>query len=114
MDLKARIPEIPANLGRDTFARVMPFLSVAVRSDQTSVPGTHLDLQFLGTKPTRQGHGVTSTLIRAIVTRADAESLPRYLETFEARNVSLHPSHGFTIEAGDPDSPIRGWGFLRA
>jgi hypothetical protein len=47
--------------------------------------------------------------------RADAEGLPCYLDTFQPRNVPLYQKHGFeiTIEEVEPNSGVRGWGFLR-
>jgi ribosomal protein S18 acetylase RimI-like enzyme len=115
-DFKASIHEILSILGRDAFARLMPVLNLAARFNQKCAPGRHLYLQFLGVEPTRQGLGLGSTLIRPMLARADAESLPCYLETSDARNVPLYQSHGFTItvEEVEPNSAIRGWGFLRA
>jgi hypothetical protein len=70
-------------------------MSLAAGFHQRCAPGKHLYAMFM---------------------RADVESLLRYLEVFEACNVRLYQSHGFTIrsEEVEPNSGIRGWGFLRA
>jgi ribosomal protein S18 acetylase RimI-like enzyme len=82
---------------------------------QQVAPGKQLYLQFLGVEPSREGLGLGSSLIRAMTERADAKGLRCYLDTFQPRNVPLYQKHGFKImiEEVEPNSGIRGWGFLR-
>ena len=66
-------------------------------------------------EPSRQGNGLGSALIGAMLERADRDGSPCYLETFQPRNVPLYQRHGFkiTIEEVEPNSGIRGWAFIR-
>jgi ribosomal protein S18 acetylase RimI-like enzyme len=114
-DGRAGIDQIPAMLGADAFTRLMHIANATGRFHQRSAPGKHLYLSFLGVEPSRQGQGLGSALIRPMLERADAEGLPCYLDTFQPRNVPLYQKHGFeiTIEEVEPNSGVRGWGFLR-
>jgi GNAT superfamily N-acetyltransferase len=102
-------------LGVEAFTRFMHIASTAGQFHQRAAPGKHLYLSILGVEPSRQGQGLGSALIRPMVERADAEGLPCYLETFQPRNLPLYQKHGFkiTVEEVEPNSGVRGWGFLR-
>ena len=56
-------------------------------------------LLTLGVDPPRQGRGIGSALMRPVLTRADAEGLPCYLETEKERNVRFYGKHGFEVVA---------------
>jgi GNAT superfamily N-acetyltransferase len=114
-DRQAGIDQIPAILGADAFTRLMHIATAVGRFHQRSAPGKHLYLSFLGVEPSRQGQGLGSSLIRPMLERADADGLPCYLDTFQPRNVPLYQKHGFkiTVEEVEPNSGVRGWGFLR-
>lgn len=114
-DRQAGIDQIPAIFGAEAFRRMMHIAETSGRFHQRSASGKHLYLMFLGVEPSRQGQGLGSALIGAMLARADAEGLPCYLDTFQPRNVPLYQKHGFkiTIEDVEPNSGVRGWGFLR-
>ena len=114
-DHKAGIDQIPAIFGREAFKRLMHIARVSERFHHHAAQGKHLYLQFLAVEPARQGRGLGSSLIRAMTDRADAEGLQCYLDTFQPRNVPLYQKHGFkiVIEEVEPNSGVRGWGFLR-
>lgn len=114
-DHQAGIDQIPTIFGAEAFKRLMHIARVSERFHQQAAPGKHLYLQFLGVEPTRQGQGLGSALIRSMSERADAEGLPCYLDTFQPRNVPLYQKHGFKVvaEEREPNSGVRGWGFLR-
>jgi ribosomal protein S18 acetylase RimI-like enzyme len=114
-DHQAGIDQIPAIFGAEAFRRMMHIAKISERFHLQTAPGKHLYLQFLGVEPARQGQGLGSALIRAMLQRADAERIPCYLDTFQPRNVPLYQKHGFkiTIEEVEPNSGVRGWGFIR-
>jgi len=114
-DRQAGIDQIPAILGAENFGRLMHIASLADRFHERTAPGKHLYLQFLGVEPSRQGQGLGSAVIRPMLERADAEGLRCYLETFQPKNVPLYQKHGFkiSIEEVEPNSGVRGWGFIR-
>ena len=114
-DRQAGIDQIPAILGTEAFRRMMHIAEISGRFHRRSASGKHLYLMFLGVEPSRQGQGLGSALIGAMLARADAEGLPCYLDTFQPRNVPLYQKHGFkiTIEEVEPNSGMRGWAFLR-
>ena len=56
-----------------------------------------------------QGHGVGGRLLQPVLDRCDAQSLPAYLESSNARNVSFYERHGFQVQWEDrpaPDGPL--------
>jgi ribosomal protein S18 acetylase RimI-like enzyme len=114
-DHQAGIDQIPVIFGAEAFRRMMHIAKISERFHLQTAPGKHLYLQFLGVEPARQGQGLGSALIRAMLQRADAERVPCYLDTFQPRNVPLYQKHGFkiTIEEVEPNSGVRGWGFIR-
>lgn len=57
----------------------------------------HYYLWGLAVDPSQQGKGVGATLMRPLLTRADSEGMPIYLETHEERNVSYYKKHGFDL-----------------
>jgi ribosomal protein S18 acetylase RimI-like enzyme len=67
----------------------------------------HFYLQGLGVDPPRQGEGLGSAVIRPVLRRCDAESLPAYLETTKERNVGFYGKHGFA-EVAQERLPLHG------
>lgn len=57
----------------------------------------HWYLFTLGTAPERQGHGVGSALLRAMLTQIDEAGEPAYLESSKERNVPLYARFGFEV-----------------
>jgi ribosomal protein S18 acetylase RimI-like enzyme len=64
-------------------------------------------LQLLGVDPDHQGRGIGSALLDAVLTRADREGVPAYLEATNERNAKLYEKHGFvaTGTLALPDGP---------
>jgi ribosomal protein S18 acetylase RimI-like enzyme len=67
----------------------------------------HWYLEGIGVRPDRQGEGVGSSLIAAGLRRADAASVPAYLETQNPTNIPLYERHGFEV-VGEMDIPLDG------
>ncbi|UUY04011.1 GNAT family N-acetyltransferase [Svornostia abyssi] len=74
----------------------------------------HFYLNILGTDPERQGEGIGSALLRAVLDRCDDEGIPAYLEATSPRNAGLYERHGFrtTGEIVLPDGPTM-WAMWR-
>lgn len=64
-------------------------------------------LQFLGVVPARQGRGLGSQLLAAMLSRCDATATPAYLEATSPANRRLYERHGFATvsEVVLPDGP---------
>jgi GNAT superfamily N-acetyltransferase len=114
-DRRAGIDRMHAMLDAETLTRFMHIVRTVERFHRRTAIGKHLYLSTLGVEPSRQGQGLGSALIRSMLERADAEGLPCYLETCQPRNIPLYQKHGFKImiEEVEPNSGVRGWGFLR-
>jgi ribosomal protein S18 acetylase RimI-like enzyme len=56
----------------------------------------HYYLQFIGVRPERQGTGIGSALLRAVLDRCDLEGAAAYLEADE-RSKFLYLKHGFEV-----------------
>jgi ribosomal protein S18 acetylase RimI-like enzyme len=57
----------------------------------------HWYLFTLGTAPEKQGQGVGSALLRAMLARIDEAGEPAYLESSKERNVPLYARFGFEV-----------------
>ncbi|KAF4981991.1 hypothetical protein FZEAL_2301 [Fusarium zealandicum] len=55
-------------------------------------------LVYIGTKPNARGKGYAGKLIRDMVTKADAENRPMYLESSTAQNAGYYAKFGFEIK----------------
>ena len=57
----------------------------------------HWYLAALGTHPDWQGNGIGTALMQPVLTRADAEGLPAYLESSKERNIAYYGRLGFEV-----------------
>ena len=80
-----------------------------------TLPGRHWYLWVIGVEPARQGQGIGAMLIQPVLARADAGSLPCYLETMNEANVPFYQKHGFKVvsEGEVPRHRLRVWAMLR-
>jgi ribosomal protein S18 acetylase RimI-like enzyme len=58
----------------------------------------HWYLGSLGVSPEAQHQGVGGALLRHFIARADADSMPCYLETDRSENLSFYEGRGFRVE----------------
>ncbi len=112
---QAGITSLPSILGVEPVDRkrnVFDYLDMLHRRD---VQGPHWYLTIIGIEPNRQRQGVGSALLQPVLSRADAEGLPCYLETLNATNIPFYARHGFKIVVEDvePKSGLRFWTFQR-
>ena len=61
------------------------------------IDGAHQYLFVLGVDPSYQGRGLGGVLLRRLSARADAASMPIYLETDDPANVPLYQRFGYQI-----------------
>jgi ribosomal protein S18 acetylase RimI-like enzyme len=92
---------LPFRAGLRTTIRAMSSLSVTDQLHK-AVEGPHWYLLALGTRRDRQGQGHGSRLVEEGTRRADAASLPCYLETATEPNVAYYTKRGFRVEAQAP------------
>ena len=57
----------------------------------------HWYLQYLGTEPNRQGHGLGSALLRPMLALCDRDRTGAYLESSSDRSRALYERHGFEV-----------------
>jgi len=68
----------------------------------------HLHLPLLGVRPSMQGKGIGSSLLKARLDDLDREGIPAYLEATSVDNARLYARHGFKHMDTDihlPDGP---------
>jgi ribosomal protein S18 acetylase RimI-like enzyme len=75
----------------------------------------HWYLAVLGTHPDWQRTGVGSTLLQPVLSRADSEGLPAYLESSKESNIAYYRSFGFEVtgEIGLPNGGPTLWPMWR-
>jgi GNAT superfamily N-acetyltransferase len=71
--------------------------SGATERFHAAVPDPHWYLLLLGTRRERQGQGLASALLDAVISKADADGLPCYLETGTDSNVGFYERRGFEV-----------------
>ncbi len=70
----------------------------AIQELQKRQPDPHFYyLMMLAVHPSQQGKGLGEVLLNTILTRADAEHKPCYLETSKEKNVAYYQSFGFQV-----------------
>jgi GNAT superfamily N-acetyltransferase len=97
----------PFKFGLGSFRRFLKVMDVFEHLHARDMPERHWYLMVLGVDPPRQGQGVGGALIAPILSRADADGMPCYLETQKTRNVPFYQKHGFDVIVEDdiPDGP---------
>jgi len=84
----------------------MGALGAVMDANLPSEPHAHLNL--LGTVPERQGQGLGSALLEAVLPRLDREGVPAYLEATTDANRRLYERHGFVYwnDIGPDGGPV--------
>lgn len=88
-----KIPVILPGVGRGVGKMIRLFRETERRHPKEE----HWYLGLLATDPGHQGQGIGSSLILTMLSRADGEGLPAYLETSKERNVAFYGRHGFEV-----------------
>jgi ribosomal protein S18 acetylase RimI-like enzyme len=94
--LGAQLALLPAMLG--VYGRRLPRVLGALTAIERNHPTEpHEYLAFVGVAPERQGRGIGSMVMKPILDRCEAESLPAYLEASSVRSRALYERHGFSV-----------------
>lgn len=98
----------PFTFGWSTFSRFNHCQELCEQHHKKLMPEPHWYLMILAVDPESQGQGVGSKLLQPILTKADQEKLPCYLETYNQANLAFYARYGFktveelTISSGGP------------
>jgi len=113
--LRAGVYVSPLDFGLAGLLRFLQISAYTEASHQRAAPGQHWYLWALGVDPPYQGQGIGGMLLQPVLPRADAESLPCYLETENPRNVPFYQKHGFKVisEGEVTGSRLHVWSMLR-
>lgn len=93
--------EVLGAMGDEAAGRFGALMAQLGELHELAVPAQHWYLLILGVDPPRQGQGIGGALIEPVLRRADAASLPCYLETMKPRNVTFYRKHGFEVVVED-------------
>lgn len=112
---QAGLADTPDVFGIEAFTRLVGVIGYLERVRKRGVQPRHWYLPALGVDPASQGSGIGGTLLRQIFSRADADGIPCYLETFQPRNLPFYRRHEFVAVADEvePSSGLRFWTFCR-
>jgi ribosomal protein S18 acetylase RimI-like enzyme len=105
---------LPLGFGWAGFQRLVDFDHVQRRLHEQYAQGPHWFLATIGVDPAHQGRGIGSALMAPVLTRADQERMPCYLETHTLGNVRLYERHGFRVmEHLENPTSVPLWAMLR-
>jgi ribosomal protein S18 acetylase RimI-like enzyme len=116
--LRIGVRGVPFQFGWKGLRRYADVERFTAAAHKRIAPEQHWYLWGLGVEPLCQGRGIGSMLIRPVLQRADAGSLPCYLETMNEQNVPFYQKHGFNVmdeeevSSGD-GSRVHIWAMLR-
>jgi hypothetical protein len=106
----------PFTLDKASFRRCINLGARVEKVRRRLVTGPHWYLLALAVEPsTIDGDTLGGALIEPLLSRADSDRLPCYLETFGEGTLSFYEKHGFRVEgAGDiPDGGPAFWAMIR-
>ncbi len=108
--------DAPKVLGAEAFRRYSQIVGHLERVHRRELPAPHWYLSNVGVEPAAQGQGIGATLLAPMLRRADLEGASCYLETFEARTLSLYRRLGFelVVDEVEPTSQLHVWALIRA
>ena len=77
--------------------------------------GRHWYIMSLGINPSKLGNAIAADLVRPLLSRADADGVPCYLEVFRQTDLPFYERLGFRIEGAGRIPGGRGdfWAMLR-
>jgi len=107
--VRTGILAVPYKLGRGSFKRCMNLTTRVEKVHKQLAAGPHWYLAVHGVEPSRRGKAVARALIEPMLSRADSDGLPCYLETFDQRDLPFYEELGFqitgagSIPRGGPD-----------
>ena len=91
---------MPFRLGWANFRRCRDLEERLDVVHQRLIAGPHWYLMALGVEPSKQGKGIGEALLEPVLSRADSQGSPCYVETCNERNLPFYKRHGFQIAGG--------------
>ena len=89
----------PFSVGWSATRRMLRFEHFIESCRMRTLAPPHWYLFSIGVRPGQQGQGLGAALLRHGLKRAQATSVPCYLETANARNLPFYQKHGFHVLA---------------
>jgi hypothetical protein len=114
--LRSEMLMAPFRLGRTTLRRCLTMRARLEEVHRRLARGPHWYLLILGVEPSDKEDVIREALIDPVLSRADAEGLPCYLEIFNLANLPFYKECGFRIagagriDGGGPNF----WALMRA
>lgn len=110
------LPRAMFRLPKDARGRFFEMMRFIDRHHENLMKGPHWHLWALGVSPDCQGRGIGGALLEPVLDRADADSVPCYLETQTVRNVAFYRKRGFEVvrEKREPVGGLPIWFMVRA
>ena len=95
--MRTRVPAIPIQLGSAALRRWVRIGLHLSEVHQRLVRREHWYLLALGAVTPAETESARATLIEPLLSRADSDGRPCYLETFNAKDLPFYERHGFRI-----------------
>ena len=102
-------------LGWPTFRRFVGLCARLDAAHKQLARGPHWYLMSLGMNPSKLGNSIATAMLQPLLSRADADGMPCYLETFRQTDLPLYENLGFRIEGAGriPGGGPSFWAMLR-
>jgi len=97
-----KVPNVEIAKNTPAFLRIFGLrfvanLSILMLLEKNHPEEPHYYLEFLGTDPAHQGHGLGSALMQPMIDRCDREGLGAYLESSKEANLGFYGRFGFEV-----------------
>lgn len=99
--LRAGLLAMPVHLGLGGARRAATLGTHIERVREETAPPSHWYLAALGVDPAEQGRGLGPALLEPVLTQADTDGVPCYLETFRERTAAFYDRIGFDVVRTD-------------
>jgi len=113
--LRIRMPKLPPRLGWAVLKRSLKLTAHLQEIHRRLASGPHWYLMVCGIESQTKRHLIGSALLDPVLSRADSERLPCYLETFNPASLPFYKERGFRIEGAGriPGGGPNFWALLR-
>jgi hypothetical protein len=95
--------ELHSARSKPQWSHFRPGIALGVRMRQVRrrlVPTPHWYLMSLSAEPSVERHAILKALLEPVLSRADSQRVPCYLETFHESDLHFYEETGFRIEGG--------------
>jgi hypothetical protein len=97
--VKTEILSLPFRLHRQSLMRWVKVVEYLEAARRTLADKDHWYLLALGTEPSTASNAIRRTLMAPVLSEADWDQRPCYVETFDQTDLPLYEQHGFRISA---------------